>query len=546
MKKILLAIAAVALPLLVSCGEKPGPEPQPTPQEWKLNLTASNFSVPGLAHDYIVLVDNAGCTVNINADYMDKAETAALEVDITGLENGVSAAYEKVFNYSTGATQKVTFTKGEETKTYTMGVTLSDPDPHFVSASINDVAVSGGAAKLPGSTDLTATVFTFAVAPEGTKVFLNGAEVASGDVVDFSDKVNGVNFTLKCESVEKTANIKVETTGISGITRVWGHYVKPVTVSDDWFGTKVTDALDACRNIAMNDEYIFLSKDKTTLADKSTDPTGVYAISISDPDNVKLMSRNGIVDGERFFSVGTIDDKAVAASFVMAAGGHLRLYQWDNVDADPAIILDWVLPEAMRLGDKFTVEGSSADGSLLFFDVTSGQKVVRFSMKGGKISTTPDIIDLDTKVGNYCAFSPWKDGMYFCWGGGNQNLCLFEFTGTSGVKAFEFDGAYYGKPVQSPMVITYHEEDYLAYIELKNSFQDGEFRVKALLPGEDYATIFSNPDCWRFGTGDPEEREITAVKNGNGLGCGAHREIGGHCYYAAYVPGSGLSLFELR
>ena len=91
-----------------------------------------------------------------------------------------------------------------------------------------------------------------------------------------------------------------------------------------------------------------------------------------------------------------------------------------------------------------------------------------------------------------------------------------------------------------------HRQEYMTYVVLRNSFQDGQVRFTEL-NGETLLSSLENPGATlRYGLGDPVENDITADKNGNGLGNNVMQVIDGKIYIASYVPGAGLSLFLIK
>ena len=199
MKKINFLAAFAAAAAVLSCNPDDKPNNQ-KPEDVKFSLSEDNIKVSGLEKEYVVNVDNAAAAVDIYADYLDADNIKALDISFTGLEEGVTVAYEQVFNYAQGS-QKVTFTKKEKEFVYSFSVTLGEPSPEFTSLSVAGVAVAGGEVKLSSAVKLAECVVEFAVSPAETKVFVDNAEIESGDPVDFSDKVNGGTFTLKWASV---------------------------------------------------------------------------------------------------------------------------------------------------------------------------------------------------------------------------------------------------------------------------------------------------------------------------------------------------------
>ncbi len=515
----------------------------PVKPEVVFSLSESNISVSGLSEKCLVNVDNSARSVDLYVDYADKENIKALEVEFKNLEEGVSVKYAKTFNYASSS-QKVVFTKEEKDFEYTFSAIVGEPKIKVLSFSVAGENALSGEVKLSGGTDLSALEVLYEISPADAKVFVGDKEISNGDVVDFSDKLNGVNFIIRVASVQEPFNVKVSTTGINEISRVWGVYYKPFTEGVDatWFGTNVTGDMDAIRTVAMNDEYVFLAKDK----DSANPLGGVYAVNISDPNQVKLLSQTGIAEGTRFFAVASLENNVLAASFTMGKGSHFKIYTYDSVDSDPRVILDYTTADNVRLGDKITTEGTWNSGKIWCYDTISGKKVYCFSVSDGKVNATPVVVDLDAKMGNYGAFFPYKDNQYV-WGAGGAAATLFTVDGTMAQSEYSFNSAIVSAPALGIRFFTFNEENYMAYVVLRNAYQDGQARFSSLCSDDLEESIEKISGSYAFYLGDPEAKEDgTYIKNGNGCGDGAFRVINGHYYYAAFVTGTGLSLFEIK
>ncbi len=540
MKKIALALATIAA-VFCSCSKD---ENKTAPS---IALTSEMVQVSGLSQDCLTVVDNASKTIDVEVNYVDKAELAALDVKFVSLPAGVTAdAF--TFNFSTGAAKDVVFTTGEGQVTYKMTASAAAPEPHFLTAELNENPVSGGQAKLRGVTDLKKVVFTFTVSPEDTKVYVGSTEVKSGDEVDFSDKLNGVTFTLKCAEVSKTENIKVVTTGISSVERVWGHYVKPSSIKDDWFGTKVA-ASGWERNISMDDRYVYMAKAA------SGDAKGMYAISL-DGNTVKTMSTNGLkaagvhqTSAVRVMNNGA-SSVTLLSNMVNAANSHLYLYAYDNVDADPRIVLDYTLTETARLGDKFTVEGDWQKGKIWFYNYNGGNPCVAyaFTVSAGVINPVPEKVELVSGLGNIGGLYKYSDTEYI-WAGAAKPAQTLKFVAGRFEAGYALsDGAKFSYPMHGVGFFTFNDQKYMSYVRLLNSFQNGALRIMEL--GSDtLAGSLENADPTKdlqYELADPTETGIAAVKNGNGCGAAEVRVVNGETYIAACVMGSGVSLFKIK
>ena len=360
MRKFIVILAGLAV-LFTGC-KKDNPE-----VTGSISLSQDMVQVNGLSEDYFVFVDNAARTIEIEIAYADVNELAALEVEFVNLPQGVTAE-GFTCDFTATPSRLVSFSDGSVEVQYTVTAEAADPDPHFTSLTVNGVAAANNEVKLSGTSDLANAVVEFTVSPEGTKVMVGDREIESGATVDFSDKVNGVTFTLVCGEITNTDKYVAVTTGINNVVRVWGHYASPVTVTDDWFGTEMPAASgDWMRNIAMDNQYVYIPHASGT--------GGVYAVNVSDGKLAKAMSTTGISGGVHLTSDAEVMDNGSSTILLVCnlannAAGNLTVYAYDNVDADPRVVLNYSLATPSvtpRLGDKMTAEGTWEKGKLYFF-----------------------------------------------------------------------------------------------------------------------------------------------------------------------------------
>ena len=543
MKKFLVILAGLAV-LFTGCKED---NPDVT---GSVNLSQEMIQVNGLSEDYFVFVDNAARTIEIEVAYADVAELAALDVEFVNLPEGVTVE-NFTFDFTSSASKTVVVSDGTNEVEYTVTATAADPDPHFTSLTVNGVAASDGEVKLSGVSNLANAVVEFTVSPEGTKVFVGDEEIESGATVDFSDKVNGVTFTLTLDEFSNTEKYVVVTTGINEVVRVWGHYAAPVTVTDDWFGTEMPAATgDWMRNIAMDEQYVYMPH--------ASGSGGLYAVSISDGSLVKSMSTKGMAGGVHLTSDAEVMDNGTSTVLLVCnlannAAGSLKVYAYDNIDADPRVVLDYSLANASptpRLGDKFTTTGTWENGELWFWDFQGKASAYVFNVSQGVVSATPEIITLPTGTafGNIGAFYKYSDTEYM-WAGAAVPAAVCSFSNSAMTPEFTCDqGDKWSYPMHGVRFFSFNDESYMACVTLLNSFQDGAMRVIPLA-GQTLAEAVeatSMSSGLMLGLGDPEQTEITAIKNGNGCGDTALRTINGDIYIAASVTGAGVSLFKIE
>ena len=561
MKKIFAALSA-ALVLFAAC------EPQETPTV-SFALTSDNVEVAGLTADALVVVDAAAKTAAIEVAYADKAQLAALEVNFVGIPSDVTVENFS-FDFSAGATKEVAVSQNGATDTYVFSASYASPEPKFVTMSLvpsklttneNDeevyvaagaeAAVAGGVAKLKGSANLKVVAFNYTVSPADTKVLVDGQEIASGAILDFSDKMNGVTFTLECDGVQESANVKVVTTGFSSIERVWGRYIKPETTEANWFGEPVAaENGSTYRYAAMDGKYVYLPK---------AGGPEVNVIDAMTGEFVKQLDVTGIDGGvHKTSSVQVADNNGssvvLVANLVNAKDSHLKVYAWSDLDAAPAVALDYVLPEAYRFGDKFQFEGTWAEGRLVFVSYAGAadRPVAFFDVKNGVVNAEPTIVNIG-EVGNkgnsIGGLYKYSDTEYM-WAGTGALFATYNVSGNTFTQSYVCtDGGSYSHPMHDVHFITYNEQKYAIYCRLLNGYQDAavrfmELNAETLKASVESADVTTDK---QVALGDPEKEYVTALKNGNGCGaCDVYVAADGTVYVLGYAPGAGMSMFRLK
>jgi len=553
---------SAALVLFAACQPKEDPKVS-------FMLTNDNVEVAGLTADYLVVVDAANYTAAIEIAYADKDQLQALQVNFVGVPSDVTVE-NFTFDFSNGATKEVAVSQNGATDTYVFSATVAKPEPKFVTMSLvpsklttdeegaevyvpagAEAAVAGGVAKLKGSANLQVVAFNYTVSPANTKVLVDGQEIATGAIVDFSDKVNGVTFTLKCEDVEETANVKVVTTGFSSIERVWGRYVKPETVETNWYEALVENG-NNYRNVAMDGKYVYLPK---------AGGPEVNVIDAMTGEFVKQLDLTGVEKGNATHATSSVQvadnngsSVVLVANLVTAANANLKVYAWSDLDAAPTLALDYVLPEVHRYGDKFQFEGTWANGRLIFVDYnkSDNRTVAIFNVTNGVVSTEPTIGyvgDVLTTGNSICGLYKYSDTEYI-WAGTGNYLATFSVAGDTFTKTYQpADGASYSHPMHDVHFITYNEQEYAVYCRLLNGYQDAAVRFMEL-NGDSLKASFESADVTtdkQVALGDPEKEYVTALKNSNGCGgCDVYQAADGTIYVVGCAPGTGVSVFKLK
>lgn len=555
---------SAALVLFAAC------EPAPTP-EVSFTLTNDNVEVAGLSADYLVVVDAAAKTAAIEVAYADKAELQALEVNFVGIPSDVTVE-NFTFDFSTGATKEVAVSQNGATDTYVFSATAAKPEPKFVTLSLatakdgkdeNDqditvlgtpVAVAGGTAKFKGSDDLTKLAVVYTVSPANAKVYakVDGAEVeiANEAVLDFSDKVNGVDLVVKCENESATQNVKIVTTGFSKIERVWGKYNKASSVEANWYADAenlpFTTQAGNFRNIAADANYIYLPNTATNLVYAFDLMTGEYKATLkTDVEGAHVVTQAAqwkCCDAEVIPAANST--KLLVSTAALAATHYLTIYAYDSVDATPVKVLEYCPGVDCRYGDKFSVSGTWEDGEILYFDQKKKNPVLCFEIKNGIVSQTPkQFTGIDVADASYSGVYKYSSTEYL-WAGNNTSSKFVTYTRNG--EAFEAglvgDGAKF-PTILDPYFINFNEQEYMVYYRLYSAgMRIQELNGATLL--ESMTGIDTTTDKQLF-LGGPDVETLPAESVPNGMGGCAVVTIGEDIYVAALAPSVGMSLFKL-
>ncbi|MCF8304998.1 MAG: DUF4623 domain-containing protein [Ignavibacteriales bacterium] len=208
------------------------------------------------------------------------------------------------------------------------------------------------------------------------------------------------------------------------LTTIWEKGAKTLS-KPAWFGAD-TERGFAFGNVDGNDRIYVVSRNvspKIVIVDAMTgDSLGTLPIG------------TGIIAGGTF----TLNDVEVSADGKIFAANlttslttsALKVYRWDSETSDPVVAIEYLdAANASRLGDKFTVVGSTADNSIaIYFGAATSNKVFKFTTADNGATYTPEIITLSApaSIGSSPAVYPSPTGF---WVNGN------------GVSLMEYDAA---------------------------------------------------------------------------------------------------------
>jgi hypothetical protein len=211
----------------------------------------------------------------------------------------------------------------------------------------------------------------------------------------------------------------------------------------------------------------------------------VRVLSAADGTDTGLLDVTGVEGG--LFPLNAVDVSddgfIFAANMTLnASTAPFKFYHWSANDAAPVAVTTTVT-DAVRLGDKFTVTGSVANGTAQVWAASAtaaNAKVYVWTMNGGTFNTVPVVISLsDNITGGAAAVEPLVDGSFW-----------MSYNG-SGVKKYAADGTLVGSV---PTTVIATGSNSISHIGYNNS-------------GDELLAVFT------YGVGN-ENSKVISIPNG--------------------------------
>ena len=347
--------------------------------------------------------------------------------------------------------------------------------------------------------------------------------------------------------------------------RVWGIFATSST--NPW---QATFGLTDCRNITMDDEYIYIPQSA------SGDPV-FKAVSIADPALVKNVNVEGIAGGTHTLSCARMipnTDPAVnngkdilsACCLSIGDGSHLHFYVWLN-GIDNAPTLSMVEDSGRRLGDKYIVAGSWNNGEIYCKDYNTGN-IVRYAMVDGRIGEWPGAEGLAYARGrcDYNASVPDAAGCigsaYIYPGAPAVAATVPGFLVSSTASAHyvaNVSGNVYASSADLGMPMTHGysffndektSQNYIAYVAIAANQDQGSVRVISDFHGtpEGFMSVLQkNEVIFEAPVQDGMDASVLSpCPATHSTGDCVVREINGETYMAVMIQNVGISVFKMN
>ncbi len=262
-------------------------------------------------------------------------------------------------NFGSPVTYTVTAEDGKTTNTYTVTVTVLDPDSVAISTfSIPDT-----------NTQIDESAKTIAVSVfEGTDVSAlspvintipTDATVMGGAILDLSSGPVTITVSAGSKSENYTVSVKFLSTGFDA--------ENPVTLIDagaasNSLPTELGDKGDNERGFSINSQHVYV-------ADKGEGVIHYWNLDGSSASASQLKNSD-IVSGGVFKLADVVaTENGILASNMNWAGGEFKVYRWKDHDADPELLLSFPTKDSsgnnIRLGDNINfIDDPLGDGHL--------------------------------------------------------------------------------------------------------------------------------------------------------------------------------------
>ncbi len=162
----------------------------------------------------------------------------------------------------------------------------------------------------------------------------------------------------------------------------------------------------------------------------------IYIYDAANGDSLGLLDNTGISGGTYAISdVGVSSDGVIFVCNLTTNGSTsaFKVYSYATESSAPASVINYTSTSAARLGDKFTVEGSTADNSVVIWAASANTKeLYKFTTADNGATFSGTVIDLPSLTGTSfgsASVSPISGG-YFYYNATGQNVQKFQANGT--------------------------------------------------------------------------------------------------------------------
>ncbi len=209
--------------------------------------------------------------------------------------------------------------------------------------------------------------------------------------------------------------------GYSQVTTLWEKSAGTSTLPG-WFGTDLT------RGLAFGNNHVYIVS--------RTGGNFVYIYNAATGDSLGMLRTDGISGGT--YAVSDVEVSSNGVIFVCnlttnASTSALKVYKYTTEADSPVVAINYTGVAAARLGDKFTVTGSTADNSIIIWAASANTKeLYKFTTADNGLTFTATIVSLPSlgsvTLGS-ASVGPLPNANFY-YNAGGQNVQKFLADGT--------------------------------------------------------------------------------------------------------------------
>jgi hypothetical protein len=328
------------------------------------------------------------------------------------------------------------------------------------------------------------------------------------------------------------------------ILQQYGNAIKPsvspvsTVIDKRKFTNKLPAIIDNAgntRGAGFNGKHIFVAT--------RTNGNKIFYWDVAAPDaDPKELKMTGVAGGTFVVSDLCVAGSHTFMSNMVFVGGAFKVYHWPNVDAEPAVLLEFANAPA-RLGDAITVIGNPMEEARLFASGHGSKDFYVWIIKNGKIeNNTPQKITLDKPANvNFGRITKVPGEDTYIASGSNIGLSLLDkdFKVT-----FEIPlGTYFPSWPMNAQVFTYKNQRFLGYVHTKTSPVENSFYVVDVNNGNTISDALRDLVASPFAGRLIHSVNMGDVNNGNAsVGMDIVPDALGNVWAMAYSAGNGFIL----
>jgi len=214
--------------------------------------------------------------------------------------------------------------------------------------------------------------------------------------------------------------------GYSQVTTLWEKSAGATSLPT-WFSATGSTERGLGYGFVGGNHRVFVPTRNGTLGGKQ-----IFIYNAVTGDSIGFLDTTGLAGGTFVINDVEVSDNGKIFVANLASGGFFKVYKYDSLTAAPINVINYDAT-GKRLGDKFTVTGSTADNSIVIWAAGANtQEVVKFATTDNGVTFTPTVLPLTGLTGTgfgSASVGPYENGKFY-WNAGGWNPKKYNADGT--------------------------------------------------------------------------------------------------------------------